>query len=346
MFPLNCWYVAASSEELIHKPLGRTVCNKDLVFYRLDSGQAIALEDFCPHRGLPLSLGYVQGDNLVCGYHGLEVDCLGNCAGMLSQGERAQRFRPVTTYPLAEKGGYIWVWLGEKEKADEDLVPKMLWAETESWVYAGSYYHMNCDYRLLIDNLMDLTHETYVHSSSIGQPEIDEAEPELEVLENEVVLGRNMQNLMPPPFWREALKGNGAAHDVACDRWQICHFLPPSQVMIEVGVAHAGTGGKDADEKHRASGVVVDFITPESEHSCHYFWGMARNFNIHSNRLSTQMLEAQGRVFEEDRVVLEQQQANLLKHPDRRLMTLNIDSGGRHARNMIDKMISAEASTG
>ena len=72
---------------------------------------------------------------------------------------------------------------------------------------------------------------------------------------------------MAPPFWRMALRGNHLADDVPVDRWQICRFTPPSHVMIEVGVAHAGNGGYHADPKFKASSIVVDFITPETETS-------------------------------------------------------------------------------
>ena len=98
----------------------------------------------------------------------------------------------------------------------------------------------------MIDNLMDLTHETYVHATSIGQPEIEEASPETRVEGDSAITSRFMSNILPPPFWRAALRGNHLADDVPFDRWQICRFTPPSHVMIEVGVAHAGHGGYDA----------------------------------------------------------------------------------------------------
>ena len=138
--------------------------------------------------------------------------------------------------------------------------------------HGGGLYHIRCDYRLMIDNLMDLTHETYVHATSIGQKEIDEAPPKTTSHGDEVVTSRFMENVMPPPFW-QMLRGNGLADDVPVDRWQICRFTPPSHVMIEVGVAHAGHGGYDAPADLKASSIVVDFITPESDTSIWYFWG-------------------------------------------------------------------------
>ena len=57
MFPKNTWYVAATSDELAQKPLARQICGDKIAFYRDGEGRVAAVEDFCPHRGAPLSLG-------------------------------------------------------------------------------------------------------------------------------------------------------------------------------------------------------------------------------------------------------------------------------------------------
>jgi vanillate O-demethylase monooxygenase subunit len=80
--------------------------------------------------------------------------------------------------------------------------------------YGGGLYHVHCDYRLMIDNLMDLTHETYVHATSIGQPEIEEAAPTTRVEGDSAITSRFMMNIAAPPFWRAALRGNHLADDV------------------------------------------------------------------------------------------------------------------------------------
>jgi vanillate O-demethylase monooxygenase subunit len=190
---------------------------------------------------------------------------------------------------------------------------------------------------------MDLTHEAYVHASSIGQPEIEEAAPATERTGDSATVSRFMQDIPAPPFWQDALKGNHLAHDVPCDRWQVCRFVPPGGVMIDVGVAHAGKGGIDAPGQYRASGIVVDLITPETATSCWYFWGMARNFNVHDTQLTDRIRASQHQIFTEDLEMLESQQRRLLANPGRPLMKLNLDQGGVHARKILDEMIAAEA---
>ncbi|MFH7439572.1 aromatic ring-hydroxylating dioxygenase subunit alpha, partial [Pseudomonas syringae pv. tagetis] len=73
------------------------------------------------------------------------------------------------TFPAVESYCFIWVWPGDSEKADSALIHHLEWAVSDEWAYGGGLFHIQCDYRLMIDNLMVLTHETYVDASSIGQ---------------------------------------------------------------------------------------------------------------------------------------------------------------------------------
>jgi vanillate O-demethylase monooxygenase subunit len=340
MFPKNAWYVAATPDEIALKPLGRTVCNEKIVFWRPRPGEVAATEDFCPHRGAPLSLGQVCDGALVCGYHGLAMGCDGKTISMPLQ--RVQGFPKIRTYPVVERHGFVWVWPGDAALADLAQIPHLEWADSPAWAYGGGLYHVKADWRLMVDNLMDLTHETYVHSTSIGQKEIDETPVATKTEGDHVITSRFMENVMAPPFWQANLRGNGLPDDQPVDRWQVCRFTPPSHIMIEVGVALAGRGGYHADAKDKVYSIVVDFITPETDTSMWYFWGMARNFNVKDEALTAQIREGQGKVFAEDIEVLEQQQRNLSHWPGRRLLMLNIDAGGVQSRRIIDRLIAAE----
>ena len=340
MFPKNTWYVAATPGEIDEKPLGRTICNERIVFYRGEENKVAAVEDFCPHRGAPLSLGYVCEGKLVCGYHGLEMGCDGKTVAM--PGQRVRGFPAIKSYPVVERYGFIWVWPGDASQADEAKIPVLEWYDNPEWAYGGGLYHIACDYRLMIDNLMDLTHETYVHSTSIGQKEIDETPCKTTVNGDEVVTARYMSGILPPPFWKAALRSNNLPDDVTVDRWQICRFTPPSNVIIEVGVALEGHGGYDAPNDKKVYSKVIDFITPETETSIHYFWGMARKFNPKDKALTATIREGQGKIFGEDLEMLEKQQRNLLDYPDRALLMLNIDAGGVQSRKIIDRLVAEE----
>ncbi len=344
MFPKNAWYVACTPDEIDGKPLGRRICGEPMVLYRGGpAGEPTALEDFCPHRGAPLSLGRVVEGRLVCGYHGLEMGCDGKAIAM--PGQRVRGFPPARSYPVVERYGFVWVWPGEAALADPAKVPHQHWADNPEWAYGGGLYHIQADYRLMVDNLMDLTHEKYVHSTSIGQEELDEVAPQTQVDGDEVVTSRHMEKIQAPPFWRMAMRAHQLPDDQPVDRWQICRFTPPSHVMIEVGVALAGHGGVAAPADKKVYSIVVDFITPETETSHWYFWGMARNFRPQDKALTATIREGQGAIFKEDLEMLEGQQRNILAHPSRRLLGLNTDAGGVQARKIIARAVAAEAPT-
>ncbi len=342
MFLKNTWYVACQAEEITDKPLGRKVCNEAMVFFKNAEGKVSAVQDFCPHRGTPLSLGRVCNGQLVCGYHGLVMGCDGHTVSM--PGHQVRGFEPVKHYPTLERYGFVWVWPGDPNLADPGKMPEFEWFENPKWAYGGGLYHIRCDYRLMIDNLMDLTHETYVHSTSIGQPEIDET-PSRTVTEGDrVITSRFMEGIKAPPFWKMAMRANDLPDDATVDRWQICKFTPPSHVLIEVGVALAGKGGYAADPQHKAYSVVVDFITPETDSTIHYFWGMVRQFKPEDTALTAQIRDGQGKIFSEDLEMLERQQRNLDENPERKLKVLSIDAGGVMSRRVIDRLLAAENS--
>lgn len=342
MFPKNCWYVACTPDEIAEKPLGRKICGENIAFYRDSSDKVAAVQDFCPHRGAPLSLGYIEDGDLVCGYHGLKMGRDGKTVSMPKQ--RVGGFPCVKSYPVEERYGFIWVWTGDADKADKDTIPHLEWAVSNDWAYGGGLFHIQCDYKLMIDNLMDLTHETYVHSTSIGQKEIDEMPVKTTKVGEEIHTSRFMDGVIAPPFWQANLRTKGLPDDQPVDRWQICKFSPPSNVLIDVGVALEGNGGREAPADKRVNSIVVDFITPETETSHWYFWGMARNFNADDDALTDAIREGQGGIFSEDLEMLELQQKNLLIYPEKKLLMLDIDSGGVQARRIITKLMEEENS--
>lgn len=336
----EAWYVACTADEIAEKPLGRTICGEPIVLFRTSDGSVAALEDFCPHRGAPLSLGFVRGETIVCGYHGLAMGCMGRSLEMT--GQNVANFPAIRRFATIERYGFIWIWPGDAASADASQLPHLTWAESDEWAYGGGRYHVRSDYRLMIDNLMDLTHETYVHADSIGQREIEEAPVVTTSHNDEVITSRFMEALPAPPFWRSALRLAQLPDDGLVDRWQICRFSLPSTVMIEVGVALQGRGGYSADKAEKVSSIVIDFITPETETSHHYFWGMTRQFAVGDPAVTDTIREGQGAIFAEDMEMLERQQANLLRYPERGLLKLNIDAGGVRSRLAIERAIAKE----
>ncbi|MGY4485857.1 phenylpropionate dioxygenase-like ring-hydroxylating dioxygenase large terminal subunit [Bradyrhizobium sp. LM3.2] len=203
-FPMNAWYVAAWDADVKPALLPRTICGKHVVMYRKADGSVAALEDACWHRLVPLSKGRLEGDTVVCGYHGLKYNAQGRCTFMPSQ-ETINPSACVRAYPVVERHRYIWLWMGDPALADPTLVPDMHWNHDPAWAGDGKTIHVNCDYRLVLDNLMDLTHETFVHGSSIGNEAVAEAPFDVTHGEKTVTVTRWMRGIEAPPFWAKQL---------------------------------------------------------------------------------------------------------------------------------------------
>ena len=127
MFLRNCWYVAAWDHEVGRELKPVKILGEEIVLYRKSDGTAAALEDACPHRKLPLSMGRIKGDDVECGYHGLTFDCTGTCT-RVPGAEKIPHVARVQSYPIAERYGLLWIWMGEAEKADpaQDLRSRSL----------------------------------------------------------------------------------------------------------------------------------------------------------------------------------------------------------------------------
>jgi phenylpropionate dioxygenase-like ring-hydroxylating dioxygenase large terminal subunit len=341
-WPLNCWYAAAYDVELKRELLPRKVAGRNIVMYRKQDGAPAALADACWHRLMPLSQGQIEGDDVACGYHGLVFNAEGRCTFMPSQKTINPAAR-VRAYPVVERHRFVWVWPGDPALADPGLVPDLHWNDDPEWAGDGKLIHLECGYKLIVDNLMDLTHETFVHGASIGQRSIAEVPFEVSHGPDSAMVTRWMVDVEPPPFWRMQLEWKRGEPAGRVDRWQIIHFQAPSTVAIDVGVAPTGTGAPEGDRSEGVNGYVLNTMTPETGRTCHYFWAFVRNYNLGDQRITTLIREGVSGVFGEDEVVLAAQQRAIEEHPDKEFYNLNIDGGAMWARRLIDKMIAAEA---
>ena len=340
-WPKNCWYAAAYDVELKRELLGRRIGGHSLVMYRRESGEPVALENACWHRLMPLSEGKIEGDNVACGYHGLVYNPEGRCVFMPSQKTINPAAR-VRRYPVAERHRFVWVWTGDPALADPELIPDLHWNDDPDWAGDGKLIHLECGYKLIVDNLMDLTHETFVHGASIGQRSITEVPFDVTHGPDTATVTRWMHDVEPPPFWKMQLEWKRGEPTEKVDRWQIIHFEAPSTIAIDVGVAPAGTGAPEGDRSEGVNGFVLNTMTPETETSCHYFWAFVRNYNLGDQRITTLIREGVSGVFGEDEEVLAAQQQGVEDHPDKQFYNLNIDGGAMWARRLIDTLVAAE----
>jgi vanillate O-demethylase monooxygenase subunit len=337
MFLRNYWYVAAHDQEIGRKPLGRIILGEPVVFYRLEDGTPVALEDRCAHRHLPLSMGKLVGDTLQCHYHGLRYDKSGACVRVPGQ-DMIPRSAKVKTYPVVARHRWLWIWMGDPAAADPAAIPDYHWLDDPEWGAGVQYLHVRANWQLIVDNLLDLTHLAFVHETTIGNSAlVDQAQVKVQRKDDTVTVTRWIVDAPAPPTF---VKAGGFTANV--DRWQIINFTPPAFLRLDVGATPTGTG---APEGRRVGGIGMwnlNAITPETERTSHYFWGQAHNFDTR-NPATTEMIVGQIRTaFLEDVAVFEAQQRNLELIPDPPQTDINADSGVIQARRILDRLHQQE----
>jgi phenylpropionate dioxygenase-like ring-hydroxylating dioxygenase large terminal subunit len=342
MFLKNVWQVAAFSKELKDGPLARTLLGEEVVLYRTAGGRPAALLDECPHRLAPLSLGKVVDGVLQCGYHGMRFDGAGACVKAPGQDLIPPKAK-VRSYPVIERHALIWIWMGDPAKADETRPPDLFWMTDPEWAISDGYHHVAANYQLLNDNLLDLSHETFVHSHTIGNAAV--ADSPLTVSqdgENVIRAHRDMLNCEPPPFYVKAAGFTGRI-----DRWHTTIFTPPAFNIIENGSMPAGSDKEEARRKGLTrERRVINLITPETETSSHYFWAIARCYALDDAELTEYIRVEVARTFDEDKMILEAQQAKLKgAHLDSFPVTLRADAGAVQARRMMARLLAEQERT-
>jgi phenylpropionate dioxygenase-like ring-hydroxylating dioxygenase large terminal subunit len=271
MFIRNSWYVAAWSDEVgSERPLGRTVLGEPLALFRTPSGAVAVLEGRCAHRRMPLAHGKVEGGTVVCCYHGLTYDETGACVRVPGQAAPPKGLR-VRRYPVVERYGAVWVWMGAPEAADASLVFECPRVDHDGHNGHKFYFHVKSNYLYLNDNLSDLLHQAYLHNPSFGgnTHSLGEVIPAVERRNGSILVHWDWDNVPAPGLFAEAGRIEGLA-----DGWNHSTYRPPSFYINDVGFADAGTGKRNSNRPQGAGKLgftVHQLITPETERSTHFF---------------------------------------------------------------------------
>jgi phenylpropionate dioxygenase-like ring-hydroxylating dioxygenase large terminal subunit len=338
MFLRNHWYVAASLTEIGRKPLGRIILGEPVVFFRTEDGTPVALEDRCPHRRLPLSMGRLVGDDVLqCHYHGLRFDRTGACVRVPGQ-DIIPPGAKVKTYPLAERHSWLWIWMGDPALADPSKIVDYHWLDDPHWGAKTDYLHAECNWQLVNDNLLDLTHLAFVHETTIGNMAlVEHAAVRVQRTPTGVQVTRWIIDQPAPPAF---VKIGGFTGNV--DRWQIIDYTPPSFIRLDVGATPTGTG---APEGRRVGGIEMrnlNAMTPETESTTHYFWGQAHDFQPHDAAVTDRVFAQIKTAFLEDVAVFSAQQKLIELDPAAPTIDINADSGGIQARRIVAKLYQEE----
>jgi vanillate O-demethylase monooxygenase subunit len=339
-YPFNQWWVAAYANELTQTPLGRTILGERVVMYRTQAGEPVALAGLCPHRSFPLERGRLENDVLVCGYHGFRFASSGKCVGIPSQDRVPESFC-TRKYPLVQRGDFVWIWTGAAELADESKVPDLSECgigDPDWHVEQRPIMELDARYTLLIENLMDLSHVTFIHPVSIPGGQAVVKIP-LEVAENRgrinvIRKGKGLPTNPLHQLYFPDYKG-------PIDRHFDSEFYGPCLIRTAGDMFNSETGA------YLGSVHYLHAMTPIDEHRTHYFILVPRNFRKGDEAFDAASLASYLKISPEDKFVLEEIERGLQSTrkplPE---ISARIDTAALKARYLIERQIKAEMAGG
>ena len=332
----NRWYVAALTTEIGDTPLARTIAGQKIVLFRDTKGAVVALEDRCAHRQVPLSLGEIVGDNIQCGYHGLTFDRSGSCVRIPSQ-KQIPPGTCVRPYPATENQGFVHLWTGDRAPLSEETPFDFPFAAMDGLNACYAALSGKFDYRLLIDNLMDLTHLGFTHKNTIGTGGVaDSGKARTEREGDRIIFTREMENISPAPTHVEVTGYSGNV-----DRWQIIEFIPPCFISLQVGIAKHGTGGFNADTADKLiDRRTLHIATPKTENTTYNFWVSNYPSDSMTPKQEQIIYDRTLEVLDEDVRMIEGQQTRY--DSDFSMIDINEDAGQLSMRATLERLIAEE----
>jgi vanillate O-demethylase monooxygenase subunit len=330
-YPLDCWYVAATTDEVGREPLGRTLLDRPVVLYRTLDGAVVALSDRCAHRGYPLSRGRVDEDLLVCGYHGLRYDASGTCVKVPTQANVPYQ-ACVPSYPVQERPPYLWIWLGDPRRAPLAPIPDLPWLTAPEWTALGTTVHVDANFMLLHEHYLDLTHIPEVHpiETPTGMEEMPGFD-EVIISETSATYERKLPRT-PLAEWEVEWTRLPADRDY--DRRHQATFISPA-VLCDSWEIDSGTEVLP----HLAR---VHALTPESPTSTHMFWQLARNYETERAVISEYLREVFEAVMHRDVAVVETIQGTIGYDGAQAGIRISADAGVLRVRRIVAGMLALE----
>ena len=339
-FLRNTWYMAAWADEIGDPLFSRRIAGRPVLLYRTSNGTLAALEDRCPHRFAPLSRGTRKGDAIACGYHGLTFDQTGRCIHN-SLGSQIPKGAQVPSFPVVERDTIAWVWLGAPDDADPAMIPDFAFLpDGPHNRTVHGHMPLAANYEYGTDNLLDLSHIEFVHKGSFaGRGVIFAGKHEARAEGATLWSNWWMPNVAAPPHTMGVYPP-----ELQCDHWLDMRWNAPASMRLEVGATPHG--------KPREEGFAVlqaHVVTPETEHTSHYFWASCRPNDVDNRDLDAMLVQLFDQAFTiEDKPIIEAAYANVL-HSDRgpgfwdqKPAFLPSDAGGTRARRMIEAKLRRE----
>lgn len=334
----NAWYAVALSAEVTRTPAEREVMATSVVMYRDQAGQPRILQNRCCHRSFPLVHGTLEGDCIRCGYHGLLYAPDGRCVEIPMQ-DKVPANLALRAYPAIERAPFVWAWFGAPEAADEKLLPQPAWLGSSDWDCYIGYLPIEANYVHLHENLLDLSHLSFLHATTFGTPEYARAPVELDVHGTDIQVWRRVECRLPDIY-------------AVPLQWQGMKVLRSSGSQFVSPGLHVNTGilrnlELDASAQDPVPTIkVAQVITPAAQGRTHYWFAGCRNFVRNRADIDEFMKKAQIAAFSEDQFAIEQiARLQLIDQTsDFTEMHIPTDSAGLAMRRHLKALADAEQS--
>lgn len=335
-FVRNCWYVAGFSHEFPGDRIeSRRIAGEPVAFYRRSDGRLAALADRCAHRHAPLSLGRIEGDDLRCMYHGLKFDPSGTCIEIPGQ-QRIPDGSCVRSYPLVDRGGWVWIWMGDSDACDPGLIPPVCDFDDPEWVQSSGQLDYDAPYELINDNLLDLSHLAFVHADSFGATTgWSDRQPRHVLLDRGIRVERWIEAAPPiPPL--PQLAASDTVDIRSCYEFHIPGIFLMRTSFHRTGAAEAADWGDPVDEELFAH-YSCQSVTPVDAHRSRtlFSWGPAAAFG--DMAMAQQMIAMADHAFREDKVIIEAQFANLDERSSAPMLATQADKPLTLFRGLMQK---------
>lgn len=288
---VNAWYVAALSTEVGPEAfLNRKLLGTSVVIYRDADGAPVALHDRCPHRFAPLSLGTREEDEVVCPYHGLRFDRRGFCTHN-PHGKGTLPGKPVLrTFTIVEKHGFLWIWMGEGE-ADHARLPDFPTLDQGHADGIGhTYMKLPVNYRMILDNVMDLSHVDHVHGEIITtRGQLSPLIPQVEETDTSVAAAWEWRQTPPILILNQFLPRpqEEARH------WIRVSWTAPANIQLSLYCAQDDTPVFEGPGQYD-----LHTLTPEDDGTTHYFFCTRRNHIEDDAGYNAMKIQAMHEAFE------------------------------------------------
>lgn len=333
-FLRNVWYVAGFAEELKSGGLlARRILNEPIILFREADGALAGLADRCPHRLVPLSRGRLTSVGVQCGYHGLTFGGKGQCT-LNPHGPTAGL--AVRSYPVVERQGIIWIWMGSSDLAASVPVPDFERLDEASFHVRHGYLHGRANYELMTDNILDLSHIEFLHPA-LGTQAVRAAKVEVTQVGDRVQTTRRMLGEVLPAGLAKVYN----VIDKCVNRNMTVTWQAPSNLVLQVAIAPV-----DGEDDRPLGSQSLHLFTPESATTTHYFFVSSLDKTIADAATMDAFQPALIQAFANEDKPMIDAQAELLGDAD--IMSfkpalLPIDKGPVLARRTLARLIDEES---